>query len=114
MASGTIKAVVSKSDIVDNLTTNDSTKVLSAAQGYSLNSNLANLVTNNTQSLYYDANGISAQITVPTGYVPFLAVPQEATASGAYLVNGSGGAYFCSCSAIANKSRNTRIYFIKV
>lgn len=37
MASGSIKAVVPKSDIVDNLTTNDSTKVLSAAQGYALN-----------------------------------------------------------------------------
>ena len=37
MASGTIKAVVPKSDIVDNLTTNDGTKVLSAAQGYALN-----------------------------------------------------------------------------
>jgi hypothetical protein len=41
MASGTIKAVVPKSDIVDNLTTNDSTKVLSAAQGYSLSNQMA-------------------------------------------------------------------------
>lgn len=41
MASGTIKAVIPKSDIVNNLTTNDSTKVLSAAQGYALNSKLA-------------------------------------------------------------------------
>jgi len=43
MASGTIKAVVPKSDIVDNLTTNDSTKVLSAAQGYSLNGKLGKI-----------------------------------------------------------------------
>lgn len=33
-------AKVNKTDIVDNLTTNDSTKVLSAAQGYALNSNV--------------------------------------------------------------------------
>lgn len=31
---------VNKTDIVDNLTTNDSTKVLSAAQGYALNSKI--------------------------------------------------------------------------
>ena len=79
-----------------------------------LSSQMTSLVTYETQSLYYDVNGISAQITVPTGYVPFLAIPQEGTASGAYLINGSGGAYFCSCIAIANKTRNTRIYFIKV
>ena len=36
MASGTIKSVVPRSDIVNNLTTNDSTKVLSAAQGKAL------------------------------------------------------------------------------
>ena len=41
MASGTIKAVIGRSDIVNNLTTNDSTKVLSAAQGYALNSKVA-------------------------------------------------------------------------
>ena len=35
-------AKVDKIDIVNNLTTNDSTKVLSAAQGYALNSNIAN------------------------------------------------------------------------
>jgi len=33
---------VNVSDIVNNLTTNDPTKVLSAAQGYALNSNIAN------------------------------------------------------------------------
>ena len=31
---------VSKTDIVNNLTTNDATKVLSAAQGYELNSKI--------------------------------------------------------------------------
>ena len=36
MASGTIKAVVSRADVVDNLTTNDATKVLSAKQGKTL------------------------------------------------------------------------------
>lgn len=36
---------VNKSDIVNNLTTNDSTKVLSAAQGYALNSKFANYFT---------------------------------------------------------------------
>lgn len=41
MATGTIKAVVSKSDVVNNLTTNDSTKVLSAAQGKALNDKIA-------------------------------------------------------------------------
>ena len=46
MASGTIKAVVPKSDIVDNLTTNDGTKVLSAAQGYALNSKLTSEILN--------------------------------------------------------------------
>lgn len=44
MASGTIKAVVAKSDIADNLTTNDSTKVLSAKQGKLLNDHIANNV----------------------------------------------------------------------
>ena len=39
MASGTIKSVVPRSDIVNNLTTNDSTKVLSAAQGKALKDN---------------------------------------------------------------------------
>lgn len=34
---------VNKTDIVDNLTTNDATKVLSAAQGYALNSKFATL-----------------------------------------------------------------------
>ena len=42
MASGTIKSVVPRSDIVDNLTTNDSTKVLSAAQGKALADQAAN------------------------------------------------------------------------
>lgn len=50
MASGTIKAVVPKSDIVNDLTTNDSTKVLSAAQGYALNSKIANAVSTYTLS----------------------------------------------------------------
>lgn len=43
MASGTIKAVVGRSDIVNNLTTNDSTKVLSAAQGKTLNSKIGDI-----------------------------------------------------------------------
>ena len=46
MASGTIKSVVPRSDIINNLTTNDSTKVLSAAQGYALN----NKTIQNTES----------------------------------------------------------------
>ncbi len=41
MASGTIKAVVGRSDIVDNLTTNDDTKVLSAKQGKILSDQIA-------------------------------------------------------------------------
>ena len=36
---------VNVSDIVNNLTTNDPTKVLSAAQGYALNSNLSQKLT---------------------------------------------------------------------
>ena len=43
MANGTIKAVVGRSDIVNNLTTNDSTKVLSAAQGKALSDQITNI-----------------------------------------------------------------------
>lgn len=43
MATGTIKSVIPRSDIVDNLTTNDSTKVLSAAQGKALSEQLGTL-----------------------------------------------------------------------
>lgn len=46
MASGTIKSVVPRSDIVNNLTTNDSTKVLSAAQGKVLNEQIGTLNSN--------------------------------------------------------------------
>ena len=79
-----------------------------------INSKMTNLIISDTQSLSYNANGISGAITVPTGYVPFLAVPQEGTASGAYLINGGGSSYYCNCPNIQNKTRNTKIYFIKV
>ena len=56
---------VNKTDIVNNLTTNDSTKVLSAAQGYALNLKIENITTkgswttitvdsNNTYTIPYD------------------------------------------------------------
>ena len=52
MASGTIKAVVAKGDIADNLTTDDSTKVLSAKQGKLLNDHIANCVEFGTEVTY--------------------------------------------------------------
>lgn len=48
MATGTIKSVIPRSDIVDNLTTNDSTKVLSAAQGNALSEHIGK---NNVKTL---------------------------------------------------------------
>lgn len=66
MAGGTIKSIVPRSDIVNNLTTNDSTKVLSAAQGYELNIKITNRVItkditvtfNNETSVSVDAASI--------------------------------------------------------
>ena len=49
-------AKVNKTDIVNNLTTNDSTKVLSAAQGYALNSK----ITKNSFDNYVDISGYTS------------------------------------------------------
>lgn len=61
--------VLTKSqDLVNNLTTNDSTKALSAAQGYALNSNIANLETDlsslTTYSTFTLSAGASQSITI--------------------------------------------------
>lgn len=45
MASGTIKAVVSKSDIVNNLTTSTTGKVLDASQGKALKDSVDTKIT---------------------------------------------------------------------
>ena len=105
MASGTIKAVVPKSDIVDNLTTNDGTKVLSAAQGYALNGNLATKVTivpNFPNAYYIAADSFSAlnkttksdidtylKSTISSNYYTVFAPlfnMTDGTASGWYLI----------------------------
>ena len=65
------------SDLVDNLTTNDATKALSAAQGYNLNNNLASFAKtistgtkNFTSSTSWFYTGIS--ITIPAKSVYFV------------------------------------------
>ena len=71
MASGTIKAVVGREDIVDNLTTNDGTKVLSAKQGKVLSDQIETLTklgtvitfsvsADTSGDAYYDFTGASS------------------------------------------------------
>ena len=82
----------------------------------SLNSNLQSLIVDETQFLVYDASGISGAISAPsglTGYLPFLAVPMESTATDAYILTSPSASYVC-CKSISGKSRNTKIYFVKV
>ena len=69
MASGTIKAVVPKSDIVNDLNTNDSTKVLSAAQGYSLSNQIAKY--GNLEITTKNGGGSENNVTLDTGSFTF-------------------------------------------
>ena len=69
MASGTIKAVVGRSDIVNNLTTNDSTKVLSAAQGKALSDQITNLLYE-TPAITISPNSYT-EIDYPNGYTQY-------------------------------------------
>lgn len=56
-----VSGLIPTSDIADNLTTNDSTKVLSAKQGYNLNNNKVDKVNSNYQ--VYGTNGSGNQTT---------------------------------------------------
>jgi len=65
MASGTIKAYVPRSDIADNLTTNDSTKVLSAKQGYTLKNSLTTLDNGTAKVVKADLSVSGSEMSVP-------------------------------------------------
>ena len=70
MASGTIKAVIASSDIVDNLTTNDATKVLSAKQGKVLNDQIANTQTVTVTGTMPSTVDTYKYMAYPTGFNP--------------------------------------------
>jgi hypothetical protein len=108
------KVTLSNTMTADDMPMSSSDATTTKAAIDTLSSNLQSMTTYNTQSLTYDANGMSGQITVPTGYIPFMAVPTEGTATDAYIVNGGGGTFYCSCASISGTTSNTTIYFIKV
>ena len=86
MASGTIKAVVAKSDIVNDLTTNDSTKVLSAAQGYALSNQIGTL-NNKIENIEIDTLHVSDSINVPA----------NGLASAQFSIPGKSGYSLAGC-----------------
>ena len=79
---------VNVSDIVDDLVTNDPTKVLSAAQGYALNSKIGALEKNNfSNEIDISSYTINNKFTVPSdGYV---CVVNNSGQSGVIAINGS-------------------------
>jgi len=88
MASGTIKAVVPKSDIVNNLTTNDSTKVLSAAQGKALSDQIANIpvIQNGTRTASTDAQGlVSLAVNISSNKIIFAVYGNGSTDTNIYI-----------------------------
>lgn len=94
--------VLTKSkDLVNNLTTNDATKALSAAQGYALNGNLANLETliSDTSALTASTNVIiSAQTVLKVGRIV------EIDANITYTGNYTSGAAYIELATI-NKAK---------
>ena len=96
MASGTIKAVVGRSDIVNNLTTNDSTKVLSAAQGYALNNKLITISSGSLHDIkssgaYYLTNAVTDKPTSTGG--SYVVGSNGSVVSGIFTQNTTGNTY---------------------
>ena len=94
MASGTIKSVVPRSDIVNNLTTNDSTKVLSAAQGKALK-DIADTLSTKVNNVYNKTFSMGANntitITRTTQHQNYIITASSTSHDQVFIVASNGG-----------------------
>ena len=125
--------VLTKSqDLVNNLTTNDATKALSAAQGYALNSNLANKAGFSMENVSFDIYDYNTdtgkdvtgfRVHIGTFNIYFVTINQTLTIStmlqlrgfygwvlGGYITNQSGGTTTSKATFI-QKDIDGRVYF---